>query len=130
MAKIQADEDIVIEGINDSKDEEMWRKKTKNKIKPFEILENEVDGEEKIRKINKEKKQDSTTEEGKGNNNKINNDKIDGEIKDMRLGMWEEEGKEAWQKAGKKNENPFKKETEEENNNNNKEVEGKKKYVA
>ena len=130
MAKKRADEDIVNEEVKDSKDEEMWLKKAKNKFKSFEITGNEVEGEEKIRKINNGKKQETMTEEGKKNNNKINNDKFDGELKDMRLGMRDEEGKEAWQKAGKKYENPFKKEMEGNNNNNNNEVEVKKKYVA
>ena len=53
MAKKRIDEDIVNEEIKDPKDEEMWLKKTKNKFKPFEILGNEVEREEKIRKINK-----------------------------------------------------------------------------
>ena len=103
MAKKRTDEDIVNEETKDTKNEEMWLKKTKNKFKPFEIMGNEVEGDEKIRKINNGKKQESTIEEGKGINKKINNDKFDGKLTDLRLGMRDEEGKEAWQRAGKKN---------------------------
>ena len=132
MERKQAVEDFTKEGSKCSKDEEMWLKKTKNKFKPFEIVGNEVEGEEKIRKITKGKNKETTTEEDKEMKNKINNDKFEGEIKDLRWGKDGKEGKEAWRENGEKNENPFKKGAGENNNNNNnnKEDEGKKKYVA